>query len=292
MTQPDTRTLEVPGASLVYDVREPSGRSMFPTLILAASPMTADAFGTLASYFTDRTVVTYDPRGTGRGVRTDTTVGSTPRLHADDLAQLIDTLGTGPVDLFATSGGAVNALELVSRNPERVRTLVAHEPPIAKILPDRDMMLAACADIHDTYLRSGLGPAMAKFITLVGWKGELSDAYFDAPAPDPAAFGLPVEDDGTRDDPLVGQNILSCTGYEPDFAALAAAATRILPAAGRESAEEMAARGGAAVAARLGKDVTWFPGNHGGFLGDAYGMPGEPEAFAAALREALQPARV
>lgn len=292
MSQPDTRTLEVPGASLVYDVREPSGDRQYPTLILAASPMTADAFGTLASYFTDRTVVTYDPRGTGRGVRTDTTIESTPRLHADDLVTLIDTLGTGPVDLFATSGGAVNALELVSGNPERVRTLVAHEPPIAKILPDRDMMLAACTDIHDTYLRSGQGPAMAKFITLVGWKGELSDAYFDAPAPDPAAFGLPTEDDVAREDPVVGQNILSCTGYEPDFSALAAASTRIVPAAGRGSAEEMAARGGAALAARLGKDVTWFPGGHGGFLGDEYGMPGEPEGFAAVLRETLQPARV
>ena len=85
MTQPDTRTLDVPGASLVYDVRPSSGEQRFPTLILAASPMDAGAFGTLASYFTDRTVVTYDPRGTGRGVRTDTTIESTPRLHADDL---------------------------------------------------------------------------------------------------------------------------------------------------------------------------------------------------------------
>ncbi|MFD6882617.1 MULTISPECIES: alpha/beta fold hydrolase [unclassified Rhodococcus (in: high G+C Gram-positive bacteria)] len=292
MTQPDTRTLDVPGASLVYDVRPASGEQRFPTLILAASPMDAGAFGTLASYFPDRTVVTYDPRGTGRGVRTDTTVDSTPRLHADDLVALIDALGTGPVDLFATSGGAVNALELVSGNPELVRTLVAHEPPIAGILPDRDGLVAACADIHDTYLRSGMGPAMAKFITLVGWKGELSDAYFEAPAPDPSAFGLPTEDDGTRDDPLVGQNILSCTGYEPDFDVLSAASTRIVPAAGRESAEEMAGRGGAALAARLGTEVTWFPGNHGGFLGDEYGMPGEPEGFAAVLREVLQPARV
>ncbi len=292
MTQPDTRTLDVPGASLVYDVREPSGERQYPTLVLAASPMTADAFGTLASHFTDRTVVTYDPRGTGRGVRTDTTVGSTPRRHADDLAQLIDTLGAGPVDLFATSGGAVNALELVTRSPERVRTLVAHEPPLAKILPDRDMLLKACADIHDTYLRSGMGPGMAEFITLVGWKGELSDAYFGAPAPDPAAFGLPVEDDGSRDDPLLAQNLLSCTGYDPDFPALAAASTRIVPAAGRESADEMAARGASALAARLGLDTVSFPGGHGGFMGDEYGMPGDPEGFAAVLREVLQPARV
>ena len=48
-------------------------------------------------------------------------------------------------------------------------------------------------------------------------------------------FGLPTEDDGSRTDPLMGQNMISGTTYEPDFDALRSASTRIVIAAGVES---------------------------------------------------------
>src|SRR5512142_1448794 len=120
MTEPTTRTLEVPGAVLTYDIRR-GGSTAEPALLLIGSPMGAAGFGTLASHFPDRTIVTYDPRGSERSRRTDGAAENTPEEHADDLHRLIETVGTGPVDLFASSGGAVNALELVSRHPEQVR---------------------------------------------------------------------------------------------------------------------------------------------------------------------------
>src|SRR5438128_5858327 len=159
MTAPTTHTLDVPGAVLTYDVR-PNDSSTMPVLLMIGSPMGASGFGTLGGYFTDRTVVTYDPRGVERSKRTDGATESTPDIHADDLHRLISALGAGPVDFFANSGGAVNALALVAHHPEQVRTLVAHEPPAFAELPDREPALAACADIHETYLRSGFGPAM------------------------------------------------------------------------------------------------------------------------------------
>jgi len=163
MTDLDTRTLEAPGATLRYDIRgdlddtAAAGR----VLLLVGSPMDASGFATLATYFADRPVVTYDPRGVGRSVRTG--AGEpTPDQHADDLHRLIEALGVGPVDLFGSSGGAVNGLALVARHPEQVRTFVAHEPPLARLLPDREQVLAACSDVYQTYQRSGMGPAMAK----------------------------------------------------------------------------------------------------------------------------------
>ena len=117
--------------------------------MLIGSPMDASGFGTLAGHFTDRPVVTYDPRGAGRNP-TDT-APMTPEQHAADLHRVIQALGAGPVDLFATSGGAVNALRLVETHPDDVRRLVAHEPPTAALLPDRDRLLAACEDIVTTY---------------------------------------------------------------------------------------------------------------------------------------------
>lgn len=286
MTEPTTHTIEAPGASITYDVRRNDSTSE-PALVMIGSPMGAGGFETLAGYFADRTVVTYDPRGVERSRKADDMSESTPDEHADDVHRVISAVGDGPVDLFASSGGAVNALALVARHPEQVRILVAHEPPTAQVLPDREPAFAATEDIQRTYQGSGFGPAMAKFIALVSYKGLVPADYVDQPAPDPAMFGLPTTDDGSRNDPLVGQNIITCTHYQPDFDALRTASTRIVLAAGAESDGELAHRGAEAVAERLGTTPVTFPSGHGGFLGGEYGQTGEPEAFAAKLREVL-----
>lgn len=290
MTRPETRRLDVPGGTLAYDIRgglNDSTRAA-PLLVLAGSPMDASGFATLATYFTDRPVVTYDPRNVGRSVRTDSARILTPDEHADDLHRLIDALDVDAVDLFGSSGGATNGLALVAHHSDQVRTLVAHEPPVMEVLPDREQMLAATLDIEKTYERSGWGAAMAKFMTLVGRKGPLPDTYAEEPVPDPAGLGLPTEDDGSRDDPLLGQNIRTTPYYRPEFDALAAASTRIVVAAGQESEGEFPARAAAAVAERLGTELAVFPSHHGGFMGDEFGMPGDPAGFAAKLREVLR----
>ena len=286
MTEPTTDTLDGPGAVLTYDIRR-SDSSRAPTLLLIGSPMGAGGFGTLAGHFTDRTVVTYDPRGVERSKKADPASESTPDQHADDLHRLISVLDAGPVEILASSGGAVNALALVARHPEQVRTLVAHEPPAAQVVPDREAALVACRDVHDTYLRDGMGPGMAKFIALVSHNGPVPADYVDRPAPDPAMFGLPTEDDGSRTDPLLGQNMISCTHYQFDFDALRAASTRIVIGVGAESDGQLAARAGLAVAERLGTTPVTFPSGHGGFLGGEYGQRGDPDGFAATLREVL-----
>ncbi|MEU4268003.1 alpha/beta hydrolase [Streptomyces sp. NPDC026092] len=287
MAEIDTRTLDATGATLSYDIR-PGGSPMAPPLFLVGSPMDASGFGTLASHFADRTVITYDPRGVARSVRTDGAAETTPEEHADDLRRVIEAVGAGPVDVFASSGGAVNALALVARHGDLVRTLVAHEPPTVPVLPDREAALAACADVRATYLREGMGPAMAKFIAISSRKGPFPADWADEPAPSPAAFGLPTEDDGSRDDALLGQNMRTCTGYVPDFEALRSAQTRVVVAVGAESEGELAHRAGVEVAAGLGTEPAVFPSHHGGFLGGEYGQQGAPAEFAKALREVLE----
>ena len=282
----ETHTLDVPGVRLTYDVRGDLAPGE-TVLLMIGSPMGAAGFTTLETFFPDHPVVTYDPRGVERSVRTDDATESTPADHADDLHRLIDALGTGPVDLFASSGGAVNALALLERHPEQVRTLVAHEPPLSDLLPDREVLAAAAQDIHATYLSRGMGPGMAKFIQLVMFEGELPADYLDQPEPDPAMFGLPTEDDGRRDDPLLGQNMGTSTTYAPDFEAITAAPTRVVVAAGVESANQMTGRAAAVVAERLGGELSVFPSNHGGFLGGEYGQQGDPDAFGPKLREVL-----
>ena len=128
---------------------------------------------------------------------------------------------------------------------------------------------------------------MAQFIAMVTLRGPVPTEFATQPAPDPAMFGMPTDDDGTRDDLLLGSNMLTVPQYRPDVARLHAASTRIVVGVGVDSDGELAHRGGRAVADLLGTTVVEFPGGHGGFLGGEYGQAGEPAAFAECLRDVL-----
>jgi pimeloyl-ACP methyl ester carboxylesterase len=283
-----THTLEAPGAHLVYDVHGPlptaDGR---PPLFMIGQPMSAAGFRALTALFPDRTVVTYDPRGLGRSVRTDGRVDNNPEDQAADVHAVIAALDAGPVDMFASSGGAVTALALVSAHPDDVRTLVAHEPPIIPVLPDAAAAERAHRGMREVYQAKGFGTGMAAFIAMTSWSGEFTDDYFAQPAPDPAAFGMPAEDDGSRDDPLLSDRSLAIVEYRPDPAALAAAPTRVVVAVGEETGDTFTGRTAVATAELLGQRATVFPSHHGGFLDGEFGYAGQPEAFAGRLREVL-----
>jgi pimeloyl-ACP methyl ester carboxylesterase len=280
--------LETADADIAYDVHGPlptaDGR---PPLFMIGQPMDASGFTTLASHFPDRTVVTYDPRGLGRSTRRDGRVDHSPTVQAADVHAVIEALGAGPVEMFASSGGAVTALALVAAHPDDVITLVAHEPPLIGVLPDAAAAERARAGFRDVYEAKGSGAGMAAFIAMSSWRGEFTDEYFAQPAPDPAAFGMSTEDDGSRDDPLLSDRSWAVSGYRPDVDALAAAPTRIVIAVGEESQDVFTGRTSVATAELLGQQATVFPSHHGGFLGGEFGYAGQPEAFARRLRAVL-----
>jgi pimeloyl-ACP methyl ester carboxylesterase len=283
-----THVLETGDVDITYDVRGPlptsDGR---PPLFMIGQPMDAGGFATLASYFADRTVVTYDPRGLGRSTRKDGRVDHAPAVQADDVHAVIEALGIGPVEMFASSGGAVTALALVAAYPTDVITLVAHEPPLIPVLPDAEAAERARAGVRDAYEAKGSSAGMAAFIALTSWRGEFTDDYFAQPTPDPALFGMPTEDDGSRDDPLLSDRSWAVSSYRPDIDALAAAPTRIVIAVGEESQGTFTGRTAEATAELLGQQPTVFPSHHGGFLGGEFGYAGQPEAFARRLRDVL-----
>jgi pimeloyl-ACP methyl ester carboxylesterase len=287
-TELTTHTLETAGASIVYDVQGPlptaDGR---PPLFMIGQPMDASGFRTLASYLPDRTVITYDPRGLGRSTRNDGRVDNVPTVQAEDVHAVITALGVGPVEMFASSGGAVTALALVAAHPNDVAVLVAHEPPDAPVLPDAEAAERAMDRFRKAYASRGWGAGMAAFIAMASWRGEFREDYFAQPPPDPAQFGMPAGDDGSRDDPLLSDRSSAVTSYRPDFDALAAAPTRIVIAVGEESSGTFTGRTAVATAERLGQQATVFPSHHGGFVGGDTPYAGQPEAFARTLRDVL-----
>ncbi|WP_106816680.1 alpha/beta fold hydrolase [Microbacterium timonense] len=288
MTQ---HTLELPEVDLVYDIHGPvptaDGRR---PLMMIGQPMDASGFQAQVRLFGDRTVVTYDPRGLGRSTRKDGRVTNDPETQAEDVHAIIEEIGVGPVDMFASSGGAVTALALVTAHPDDVSILVAHEPPIDAVLPDAEAVHRAREAYTQVYQDKGWGAGMAAFIAMTSWEGEITEDYLAQPVPDPAAFGMPTEDDGNRDDPLLSDRSWAVPLYQPDLEALKASPTRIVIAVGEESMNVYTGRTAIALAERLGQQVTVFPSHHGGFMGGEFGYAGQPEAFAAKLREVLDQA--
>jgi len=284
-----THVLKTADADIAYDLDGPvpasDGR---PLLFMIGQPMTAGGFTALAAQFPDRTVVTYDPRGLGRSTRSDGRVDNSPTVQASDVHALIETLGAGPVEMFASSGGAVTALALVAAYPDDVLTLVAHEPPLIPVLPDAGAAERARGAVRDAYEAGGTSWGMAAFMAMTSWRGEFTQEFFAQPAPDPATFGMPAEDDGTRGDPLLSDHSWAISSYRPDVDALVAASTRVVIAVGEESAGTFTGRTSVATADLLGQTPTVFPSHHGGFVGGDSPYAGQPENFGQKLRAVLE----
>lgn len=285
MTVTTTHTLDVPGAVLTYDMHTPDTPGPHRTIMVFGSPMGASGFAQLVPHLADRTVITYDPRMVERS-RIDPDGEVSYEIHGDDVHRVVAATGLGPVDVFASSGGAVAALPWVVAHPDEVGTVVVHEPPLSSLLEDADVLERISKDIVETYQRSGQGPAMVKFIQLVMHDGVFTEDFLDQPAPPAEQFGFSSEDDGSRDDPLLGYN-LAMPPYHPDGEALRASGVRIVPAVGATSGAGMPRRGGEALAALLGVEAVELPGDHGGFVANEWSPQNDPEAFAVRLREVL-----
>ena len=290
-TEPDvtTQTLQLAEVDLVHDVRGPlptaDGR---PPLLMIGQPMCADGFTALAAEFPDRTVVTYDPRGLGRSTtRRDGRTDQTPQDQAADLHGLVEHLGAGPVDVFASSGGAVAALHWAATHPGDLATVVAHEPPAVWALPDADAAARAFEQVRKAYSDKGFGAGMAAFIGLTSWTGEVTDEFLARPAPDPAMFGLPTEDDGSRDDPLLSEAAATVPTSRPHLDALRSGGVRLVFGVGEDTGDAITSRATRSLAEALGLGVTMFPGGHGGFASPEDAWPGKSDEFGPRLAQVL-----
>jgi pimeloyl-ACP methyl ester carboxylesterase len=264
-----THTLDVPGARLRYEVRGTG-----PLLLVTGAPMAAAPFAPLADALaSDHTVVTHDPRGISGSTLDDPEQDSTPDLRADDLAALLDALGAESADVFGSSGGAVTGLALVARHPGRVRTLVAHEPPLLELLPDAAERRAGVDDMVETFHREGLQAAFMKFMASGGFdRGDEG-----VPAPPQGEFSEQDRADSAR---FFSHELRGTTRYVPDVAALAAGPARVVVGIGVASGGLVTYQTSMALAELLGTPPVEFPGDHGGFMG-------QPDEFAEVLRKVL-----
>jgi pimeloyl-ACP methyl ester carboxylesterase len=295
MSSTKTASLRVPGASLYYEVTG-SGPVL---LMIAGAPADAGVFADLAARLAGRyTVVAYDWRGSSRspldGPPGDLPGGLPVRVQGDDAAQLLAAVGGGPAYVLGCSGGALTGLDLAARHPERVDTLVAHEPPAMNLLPDGAGWRAAFGQVLDSYRRDGAGPAMQQFITTAVRTGGPPPAGDESGPPGPPQ--APPLPDMSQMPPEMAEgmarmqvnsefflaHLLPATmTHTPDITALRAASPRIVVGAGDASAGQMPHLAALALAQRLGVTPVSFPGDHQGFAT-------HPGPFADTVHKALR----
>jgi pimeloyl-ACP methyl ester carboxylesterase len=260
--------LEVDGARLHYEVRG-SGPAL---LLIPGSNGDAGFYAALADLLADRyTVISYDRRGFSRSpVQRDSRAGWA-EAHTEDANRLIETVAGGPAHVFGSSAGAVIGLALISRHPRQVTRLVAHEPPLAELLPDAVRWRTFFAEVSATYEAQGVEPAMRMFMTGIGL-----DTAGRPPHIDPELIGRMPGNVHT----ILTEEVPNAPRYHPDLAALDAQHTRITLAGGRDSRAHFPYQPAAALAARWHQKVIDFPGDHTGYWS-------RPTEFAAALADAF-----
>ncbi len=265
-------TLEVPGARLYYEL---CGAGPLLVLVPGAGGE-ADSYrnlaGELAAWYQ---VVTYDRRGFSRSHL----LGAQDyeqRLSrdADDVARLIEHVTSRPAIVVGNSSGALVALEVLIRHPDLVHTVVAHEPPTVRLLPDGQAWVSFFETVYDTYRRSGIHPALQQF----------GDGI--AAGPDRAAMTRARD---PNNGPQIAANVLywferelrQYTSIELDLETLAAHSDRLVLAGGRRSAQQITYQPNTVLATKLGTTIVDMPGGHVGLIT-------HPTEFARALRDTLK----
>jgi pimeloyl-ACP methyl ester carboxylesterase len=263
--------LEVPGARLYYEIRG-SGP---PMVMVPGANGDARIFSTVADQLAAHyTVLTYDRRGFSRS-ELDGPQDDDRRLEtdADDVRRLIDHVSDEPATIFGTSSGGVVVLEVLTRHPSVVRTLLPYEPAALRLLPDGETWVGLVFEIYDLYRRSGPEPALKAF----------RERLFAESDRQLMARSTNVENDGQ-----VLANVTYWFEHELrqyptvalDLDTLQSHADRIVPLVGRESRGYPAYQVNVELARRLGRDLTELPGGHAGYALHA------PE-FARELLDAL-----
>jgi pimeloyl-ACP methyl ester carboxylesterase len=258
--------LDVPGARLYYETH---GSGPLMVMISGASG-TADGFRMVTEHLSAHyTVLIYDRRGFSRS-QLDGPQDYDRRLEtdADDVRRLIEHAGDGPATVFGASSGAIIALEILTRHPSVVRTLVPFEPPAVRQLPDGQKWLDFFAGIYDLYRQLGIDEALAKFREHAFAE---SDRRTMARAPRNDANATYWFEHELRQYPPV----------DLDLDALTAHADRIVLAVGRESHGYPCREVNVAISKKLGREVIELPGGHIGCIA-------RPAEFAREFLQTLE----
>lgn len=185
--------------------------------------------------------------------------------QADDALALIDALSPDePAFVVGSSGGALTGLDLLARHPERVRRLVAHEPPLTGLADDEDA--EEDDELRRIHREHGPAAATVAFLQVTGIDG-----------------GAPADPDRLPPDLVSNFDVFyrymfdGIGAFRADVATLRSRSVVVGVGATSAQSAERAAR---ELARQLDRNPVTFVGDHVGFAED-------PERFATELAPLL-----
>ena len=264
--------LKVDGAELNYAV---AGEGSLLVVIPGAQGSLEVYQGLSAHLRSKYQVLSYDRRGFGQS-RLEGEQDYDRRLDtdADDVATLIAHVDGAPAIVFGSSSGAIVALRVLTRHPEAVRLVVAHEPPACRWLPDPEAAIAQNFAVYDKAKAQGAPAAMQDFAPR--WLAVSDRERLAQAAHSPAAAQIQANMAYWFEHEL---RQYPATRF--DIGALKAQADRLALAAGEEMRGYPTFDIIEAMAGEFDKAVTILPGGHVGYAT-------KPEPFARALAQMLE----
>lgn len=253
MTKVKNGILQVPGASLYYEVRG-SGPVL---LMIHGGGGDADKFLNVANHLADwYSVITYDRRGHSRSNLANRTEDYRVKTHSDDAHRLLAKLTDEPAYVFGSSSGAVIGLDLCIRHPGQVRVLIPHEPVLLQLLhgAEHEQAMQFMEDLKKNH--------RSEIVKL------LSSLGMDISNPEQSK-DVKIERLFSNSTYFVEYEIPGILNYSLDIDSLKAAqkslSMQVLPAGGSASRGFFAYRCAVVLTEQLGTEIVEFPGHHGGY---------------------------
>ena len=264
-----TGYINTEGDTLYYEVRG-EGEAL---LMIAGGDGDGGAFRNVTDMLAGTyQVITYDRRGSSRSTRNEPQnfdVGQ----HVRDAIAVMKAAGHGCAHILSTSGGSIIAFELAKNHKDVIKTMVVHEPPVVRMLPEADALLAKFASIYSMAYNEGYGKAMEVFMNMIVVSPSLYTSY----------PGELMERSEQNNEFSMKMGLIPTVNYKPDIEAIKNNNVKIVMAAGSVTLEAKAFYGmtAVAIAELLHAEMAVFPGHHLSYID----MPGD---WAAKLIEILQ----
>jgi pimeloyl-ACP methyl ester carboxylesterase len=269
------------GDELYYEVR---GQGQ-PLLMIPGGSGDARLYSLVADILSDEyKVITYDRRANSRSTMNEPQNFEISQQSRDAVAVLRAASETSAF-VFGSSSGAIIALDMAKTQPQALRAVVAHEPPITRVHPDAKKWQRFFAGVYWMAFGFGTPIAMLRFVFGIG----LPVRQFAKASKHLESYNEKNHDfrpSPTNDrDFFAKQELLPVTNYMPDVAMIKKNGIRVFMAAGKTSLDKKRfyAQTAPLLAEQLGCEMVTFPGHHISYLDI-------PNEWAAVLRSVLHKA--
>jgi pimeloyl-ACP methyl ester carboxylesterase len=265
------------GDELYYEVRG-DGPAL---LLIPGAGGDADRYAAVANILADEyKVITYDRRANARSTMHSPQNFEISQQSRDVVAVLHDA-GEESAFIFGNSSGAVIALDLAKTQPQTVRAVVVHEPPLARLHPQSRKWQRFFARVYMTACRFGSTPAMLQFMLgiEVPVRQLIRASRADTQQTPSSEARISPQDSG---EVLAKLELLPVTNYLPDPERIKQNGVKVFLAVGQWGIAKKAwyVEVSQLLADALGCELVTFPGHHGSYMD-------MPDTWAATLREVL-----